>query len=64
MTDPHSINPGTPAPTPQQQDEKLPQAPESAREKGLDGHDVEVIGSMITSDPPSTNMGESSEDLP
>ena len=60
MTKPHGINPGQPeehAPT-----QKLPEAPEHAREKGLDGHDVEMIGSMITSDPPSSNMGESLED--
>ncbi|ADV67968.1 hypothetical protein [Deinococcus maricopensis] len=44
------------APTPQT-------APESAQQKGLDDHDVAVQGSMITSDPPSTNMGESEDDL-
>ena len=37
-------------------------SPESARKKGLDAHDVEVMGSMIASDPPSSNMGESKED--
>jgi hypothetical protein len=60
MTKPHGINPGQPDETPAQ---KLPEAPEHAREKGLDGHDVEMIGSMITSDPPSSNMGESLEDV-
>ena len=60
MTKPYGINPGqSEEETPSQ---KLPTAPEHAREKGLDGHDVELIGSMITSDPPSSNMGESLED--
>ncbi|AWN23234.1 hypothetical protein DKM44_08355 [Deinococcus irradiatisoli] len=54
-TDKHGINPGSAHET------QVPPAPESAQRKGLDGHDVEVIGSMITSDPPSSNMGESSE---
>ena len=62
MTESHGINSGKPNEAEREDD--MPLAPESAREKGLDGHDVEVIGSMITSDPPSTNMGESSEDLP
>ena len=56
MTDQHGINSDAPKP------QDLPQAPESAQKKGLDAHDVEVLGSMITSDPPSSNMGESQED--
>ncbi|WP_293909833.1 hypothetical protein [Deinococcus sp.] len=60
MTKPYGIDPGQPEEqTPPQ---RLPTAPEDAREKGLDGHDVELIGSMVTSDPPSSNMGESEED--
>ncbi|WP_420597222.1 hypothetical protein [Deinococcus sp.] len=58
MTDSHGINTDPKPAT----DQNLPEAPESARKKGLDGHDVEEIGSMITSDPPSSNMGESEED--
>ena len=58
MTDSHGIN-KDPRPDTEQD---IPEAPEYARKKGLDGHDVEEIGSMITSDPPSSNMGESEED--
>ncbi len=56
MTDQPGINSDAPKP------QDLPEAPESAQKKGLDAHDVEVLGSMITSDPPSSNMGESQED--
>jgi len=56
MTDHPGINSDAPKP------QDLPEAPESAQKKGLDAHDVEVLGSMITSDPPSSNMGESQED--
>ena len=57
MTEPHGINKD-----PKQDSDDMLQAPEYARKKGLDGHDVAEIGSMITSDPPSSNMGEDEED--
>lgn len=31
--------------------------------RGLDEHDVALRGTMVASDPPSTNMGEADEDL-
>lgn len=55
MTDKHGINSG------QADQQDLPPAPEHAQKKGLDAHDVEEIGSMITSDPPSSNMGGKDE---
>ncbi|WP_164473397.1 hypothetical protein [Deinococcus psychrotolerans] len=56
MTDKHGINPGPP------EEQNLPPAPEHAQKKGLDAHDVAEIGSMITSDPPSSNMGGDAEE--
>jgi hypothetical protein len=40
----------------------LQQAPESAQNRGEDAVDVASMGSMITSDPPSSLMPEDQED--
>ncbi len=54
----HGINPGLPT----ELDDYIPAAPKEAQKKGLDGHDVAVQDSMITSDPPSTIAPQSEED--
>ena len=39
------------------------EAPQEAQDRGLDAQDIASQGSMITSDPASSYMGESEADL-
>lgn len=54
----HGINPGLPAEVTQ----NIPEAPKEAKRRGMDGYDVEVAGSMVASDPPSSTMPRGEDD--